>query len=146
MLDLTLASAHHLLIFVIFGTLFGEMVALNGAVDARTLKRVARLDLVYGVAAALVLVVGFGRAIFAAKGWNYYSHNGFFWAKIATFALIGLISIKPTVTFLRWKKSAMVPDEAALRHVRLLLHVELTLFVLLPIFAAAMARGYGVFG
>jgi putative membrane protein len=146
MLDLTLASAHHLLIFVIFGTLFGEMVALNGAVDARTLKRVARLDLVYGVAASLVLVVGFGRAIFAAKGWNYYSHNGFFWAKIATFALIGLISIKPTVAFLRWKKLAIVPGEAALRHVRLLLHIELTLFVLLPIFAAAMARGYGVFG
>jgi putative membrane protein len=145
MLDLTLACAHHLLIFVIFGTLFGEMVALNGALNAATLKRVARLDLIYGIAAALVILVGFGRAIFAAKGWSYYSHNGFFWAKIATFALIGLLSVKPTVAFMRWKKSDVLPDALALRGVRLMLHVELTLFVLLPIFAAAMARGYGQF-
>jgi putative membrane protein len=95
MLDLTLASAHHVLIFVIFGTLFGEMVALSGALNAATLKRVARLDLIYGIAASVVIVVGFGRAIFAAKGWSYYSHNGFFWAKIAIFALIGLLSVKP---------------------------------------------------
>jgi putative membrane protein len=46
---------------------------------------------------------------------------------------------------LRWKKSDALPDAAALRSVRLMLHVELTLFVLLPIFAAAMARGYGQF-
>jgi putative membrane protein len=145
MLDLTLACAHHMLIFVIFGTLFGEMVALNGALNAATLKRVARLDLIYGIAAFLVIFVGFGRAIFAAKGWSYYSHNGFFWAKIVTFALIGLLSVKPTIAFMRWKKSDALPDAAALRGVRLMLHVELTLFVLLPIFAAAMARGYGQF-
>jgi putative membrane protein len=145
MADLTLACAHHVLIFAIFGTLFGEMVALNGVLDRATLKRVARMDLIYGVAAALIILVGFGRAILAAKGWSYYAHNGFFWAKIATFALVGLISIKPTVAFMRWKKSDTLPDAAALRGVRLLLHVELTLFVLLPIFAAAMARGYGQF-
>jgi uncharacterized membrane protein len=35
------------------------------------------------------------------------------------------------------------PNEAAIRGVRRYLHIELMLFVLLPIFAAAMARGYG---
>jgi putative membrane protein len=145
MLDLILASAHHVLIFAIFGTLFGEMVALNGPLNAAMLKRVARLDAIYGISAALVVIVGFSRAVFAAKGWSYYSHNGFFWAKIATFALIGLISIKPTMAFLRWKASGTLPDQAALRGVRQLLHIELTLFVLLPIFAAAMARGYAEF-
>lgn len=143
MLDLTLACAHHLLIFIIFGTLFGEMVALGGTLTSATLARVARLDLVYGVAATLVLVVGFARVIFASKGWAYYSHNSFFWAKIVTFALIGLVSIVPTVAFMRWRKSAMLPDAAALKKVRMALHLELTLFILLPIFAAAMARGYG---
>jgi putative membrane protein len=143
MLDLWLACAHHVLIFAIFGTLFGEMVALNGALDHTTLKRVARLDLIYGIAAGLIVLVGFGRAIFAAKGWGYYSHNGFFWAKIAAFALIGILSVKPTLAFMRWKKSDALPDAAAVRSVRRTLHAELTLFVLLPIFAAAMARGYG---
>jgi putative membrane protein len=145
MLDLTLACAHHVLIFVIFGLLFGEMVVLNGALNSAALKRIARLDLIFGITATLVLIVGFGRAIFAAKGWDYYSHNGFFWAKIATFALIGVLSIMPTLAFIRWKKLDTPPDAAALRRVRMLLHIELTLFVLLPIFAAAMARGYGRF-
>jgi len=145
MLDLTLACAHHVLIFVIFGILFGEMVALNSALNSATLKRLARLDLIYGITATLVIFVGFGRAIFAAKGWGYYSHNGFFWAKIATFALIAVLSIKPTLAFIRWKKSDTLPDAASLRSVRMFLHIELTLFILLPIFAAAMARGYGQF-
>jgi putative membrane protein len=145
MLDLTLACAHHLLIFIIFGTLFGEMVALGGTLTSATIARVARLDLVYGVTASLILIMGFGRAIFAAKGWAFYSHNGFFWAKILTFALIGIVSIGPTVAFIRWKKSPTLPDAAALKKARMALHIELTLFILLPIFAAAMARGYGEF-
>jgi putative membrane protein len=143
MLDLTLACAHHLLIFIIFGTLFGEMVALGGPLTTATLARLARLDLVYGITASLIIVVGFARAIFAAKGWGFYSHNGFFWAKIGTFALIGIVSIGPTLAFIRWRKSSSLPDAAALKKIRTLLHIELTLFILLPIFAAAMARGYG---
>jgi len=145
MLDLTLACAHHLLIFIIFGTLFGEMVALGGTLTTATLARVARLDLVYGIAASLIVIVGFGRVIFASKGWAYYSLNGFFWAKIATFALIGIVSIGPTIAFIRWRKSSILPDAEALKKTRMALHIELTLFILLPIFAAAMARGYGQF-
>jgi putative membrane protein len=143
MLDLTLACLHHVLIFIIFGTLFGEMVALGGTLNAGTIARVARLDSVYGIAAALIVIVGFSRAIYAAKGWGYYSHNAFFWVKMATFALIGLLSIQPTIAFIRWRRSQNLPDAAALRKVRMVLHIELTLFMLLPIFAAAMARGYG---
>jgi putative membrane protein len=145
MLDLLLASAHHVLIFGIFGVLFGEFVAVNGTLNPATLKRIARLDLVFGILATLVLIVGFCRAVFAAKGWAYYSHNAFFWAKILAFALAGLVSIGPTLAFIRWNKAGAVPDAGALRRVKLCLHIELTLLILMPIFAAAMARGYGQF-
>jgi putative membrane protein len=121
------------------------MVALGGTLNIATVGRIARLDLIYGITAALIVIVGFSRAIYAAKGWGYYSHNGFFWAKIVTFALIGLLSISPTIAFIRWRREQILPDAAALRKVRRILHIELTLFVLLPIFAAAMARGYGQF-
>ena len=145
MLDFYLACAHHLLMFGIFGLLLAEFVLLGSAFDQARVARIARLDLLYGLFAVLVIIVGFSRATFAAKGWSYYSHNGFFWAKIATFALIGLISIKPTVTFLRWKRSGLLPQAAAVGAARRVLHVELALFILLPLFAAAMARGYGEF-
>ncbi|HEY0749290.1 MAG TPA: DUF2214 family protein [Steroidobacteraceae bacterium] len=145
MLDLTLAIAHHLLIFGIFGILFAEFWALQSGISAATVQRLASMDLWYGALAAMIIVIGFCRAIFAAKGWAYYSHNAFFWAKIGSFALIGLLSVPPTIAFIRWRKLATLPTEADIKTVRRYLHLELALFILLPIFAAAMARGYGEF-
>jgi putative membrane protein len=143
--DLLWAVAHHLLVFAIFGLLFAEFVVLQGTLNDAVVRRIARLDLSYGLLALLVVIVGFGRAIFAAKGWTYYSHNGFFWAKITVFAAIALLSVPPTLAFNRWTRNSTLPDAPSLRSVRRFLHFELGLFLLLPIFAAAMARGYGQF-
>jgi putative membrane protein len=145
MLDLSLAIAHHLLIFGIFGIICAEFWAVRPGMTGATVARIASIDLWYGILAAAVIVVGFCRAIFAAKGWAYYSHNSFFWAKILGFAIIGILSLPPTVTFIRWRKSGALPGDADIQRVRRYLHAELALFVFLPIFAAAMARGYGEF-
>jgi putative membrane protein len=145
MLDLLLAIGHHLLIFAIFGIICAEFWALRPGMSSATVARITAVDMWYGILAAAILVVGFCRAIFAAKGWGYYSHNAFFWAKLATFAAIGLLSVPPTLTFMRWRRAAVAPSESAIRSVRRYLHWELALFVFLPIFAAAMARGYGEF-
>ena len=145
MLDLLLAIGHHLLIFAIFGIICAEFWAVRPGLSAVSIGRIGSLDLWYGILAAAVIVVGFCRAIFAAKGWGYYSHNGFFWAKLATFGLIGLLSLPPTLAFIRWRKSGTVPSDAEVARIRKYLHSELGLFVFLPIFAAAMARGYGEF-
>jgi len=64
---------------------------------------------------------------------------------MGTFALVGLLSIPPTLALSRWRRSALLPDERAIKSVRRLLHYELALFLLLPLFAAAMARGFGEF-
>jgi putative membrane protein len=145
MLDLVLAVAHHVLIFGVFGVLLAEFLALRGLTSSEAVARIAAVDLWYGVLATLVVIVGFSRAVFAAKGWSYYSHNAFFWAKLTTFAVIGLLSIRPTLAFVRWRRSGTVPDKAAIRPLQIYLHIELTLFVILLVFAAAMARGYGEF-
>jgi putative membrane protein len=145
MFDLTLAIAHHLLIFAIFGILFAEFWGLRSGLSGASLARIASIDLWYGILAAAIIAIGFCRAIFAAKGWAYYSHNGFFWAKIATFAAIGILSLPPTFAFVRWRKSGTLPTDSDIAKVRRYLHAELGLFAFLPIFAAAMARGYGEF-
>jgi putative membrane protein len=145
MLDLVLAIVHHLLIFGIFGVLFAEFILLRPGMSHVSAVRMASIDMWYGVFAGVVVIIGFCRAIFAAKGWPYYSHNTFFWAKIATFAAIGLVSVRPTIAFIGWRRSSTAPDIDAIRAARRCLHIELALFVLLPIFAAAMARGYGEF-
>jgi putative membrane protein len=143
MLDLLLAIGHHLLIFIIFGVLFAEFYVVRSGLSAAMAARLASIDAWYGAAAAGVVIVGFCRAIFAAKGWAYYSHNAFFWAKVGTFAVIGLVSVMPTIEFIRWRRAGVAPGDEAIRNVRRYLHAELALFMLLPIFAAAMARGFG---
>ena len=145
MLDLVLAIVHHILIFAIFGILFAEFMGLRPGMSNATAVRIASIDLWYGLLAGAVLVIGFCRAIYAAKGWAYYSHNTFFWAKMTSFAAIGLLSVPPTMQFIRRRKSGVAPDAAAVKSVRRYLHTELGLFVLLLVFAAAMARGYGEF-
>ena len=79
------------------------------------------------------------------KGWAFYEANPFFWAKIATFALIGLISIRPTLAILRWRKAARtapdyVPPQAELTAARRAIGLEILLLIPLLAFAAAMAR------
>jgi putative membrane protein len=145
MLDLVLAILHHVLIFAIFGILFAEFILLKPGISPAGIARIASIDLWYGILAGAIIVVGFCRAIYAAKGWGYYSHNAFFWAKLASFAAIGLLSVPPTLEFIRWRKTGVSPDAAVIGRVRRYLHAELGLFVLLLIFAAAMARGYGEF-
>ena len=103
MLDLWLAVAHHLVIFALFGIIVAELLMVKRGMDLAAVTRVGSVDRWYGILAGVILAVGFSRAVFAAKGWAYYSHNGFFWAKIGTFVVIGLLSLPPTVNFIRWR-------------------------------------------
>jgi putative membrane protein len=145
MTDLLLAVAHHILIFAIFGVLFAEFALVRRGLNQATVRQIASLDMIYGISAGLVVIIGFCRAIFAAKGWDYYEVNGFFWSKIVVFAAIGLLSVRPTILFLRWRRAGVAPDDTEVSAVRRIIHLELALFVLLPIVAVAMARGYGQF-
>ena len=113
-----------------------------------TLALVGRIDGLYGGIAMLIIVVGAGRVLFGLKGWEFYVTYWAFWAKMAAFALVGLLSIQPTIRFIRWRKAAasdpaFAVSDAEIRGVRFYLHAEATVFVLIPIFAAIMARGIG---
>ena len=75
--DLTLAIAHHLLIFLLAGILAFEIGVIRFDMKREDFVRVARVDLWYGIIAGAIVAVGFSRAVFAAKGWAYYSVNMF---------------------------------------------------------------------
>ena len=146
--DLSLAILHHLLIFLIAGVLAFEVGVIRPSMKGEDVLRVSRVDTWYGILAAAIVVVGFSRAIYAAKGWSYYESNGYFWAKIAAFAAVGLLSISPTMKIVRWRQSlradaAFLPAAREIAGVRRYLWAEVVIFAFIPAFAAAMARGYG---
>ena len=145
MTDLLLAILHHVTMFALFGVLAVELAVVRPGMSTGQVALAARIDRLYGLFAMLMIVIGFTRAVFAAKGWDYYSHNGFFWAKIASFALVGALSALPTIRFIRWRRASHRPDDAEVARLRRFLHAQAALFFLIPIFGAAMARGYGTF-
>jgi putative membrane protein len=147
LVDLLLAILHHLLVFVLFAILAVELVWLKRDLDAASLPRIARLDMIYGIVAGLIVVVGVSRVFFGIKGYEYYLVSPSFWAKMIAFAALGLLSIPPTRRILAWRRRAasepgFVPPASEIAAARRFLHVEATIFLLIPIFAAAMARGY----
>ena len=143
MSDLLLAVLHHVAVFGLVATLAMEGAALG--VPSIDPARLARLDARFGGMAGLVLLVGGIRVVWGGKGWAFYESNPFFWAKIALFAAIGLLSIGPTLLFVRWRKAAagdagFVPPTDELRRARWWVGLEAVLLVPLLACAAAMAR------
>lgn len=143
MLDLTLAILHHGLIIGLATMLAMELAHLRA--DRIDAARLARLDAGYGISAVLVLAVGAARVVFAAKGWDFYSGNPFFWAKMGAFAMIPLLSIRPTARYIGWRRAArgdadFQPPAAQVAGTRRLVAIEIMLLLPLVAFAAAMAR------
>jgi putative membrane protein len=144
--DAILAYLHFMAIFGLFATLAREAALLRSGADRLDIEALARADRGFGITAAFVLLTGALRAAFGVKGWAFYAHNPAFHAKIGLFVLVGLISIAPTVAFLRWRKARLadaafrVPEQEWTR-MRRIVGLELGLLALIPLAAVIMARG-----
>jgi putative membrane protein len=149
MVDLTLAVLHFILIFALVGILGAEAGLVHEGMDGMLANRVALLDRGYGAAAGLLLVVGFLRVFYGAKGADFYLQNPVFWAKIAAFALVGALSIPPTVRFIAWQRCARKEPgfrllAADVRGARRLIVAQAAVLFVIPLLAGVMARGYGL--
>ena len=149
LIDLILAILHHLVIVTLIVLLAIEFTLLRPGLSLSDLRRVANVDAAYGAVAGLVIVVGICRVIWGAKGPDFYLSNPWFWAKMASFVLIGLLSIPPTLALLKWRRvlrrdATFHPLDEEIVRLRRFVHAEVGLLALVVAFAAAMAR-YGAF-
>jgi putative membrane protein len=124
------------------------MVCMPGMTGGR-IRLLARLDLLYMGAAVLVLGSGAVRVVWFGKGATFYLHNPVFYIKLALFLAVGLISIPPTLQYLRWMRSlnsgaANVAADYQVLRARRHIFAELILFAFIPLMATFMARGIGI--
>src|SRR5690349_5819084 len=103
--DAILAYLHFGAIFTLIWFLAKEWTLLRAGTANVDLERLASADAGFGISAGIVLVTGALRAVYGIKGWMFYAHNPAFHVKIGLFVLVGLISIGPTLMFLRWRKA-----------------------------------------
>jgi putative membrane protein len=146
--DVTLSVLHFLLVLSLVALLAAEWALVQpGRVD-EALPTIGKIDGAYGAASVLLLLAGFARVSWGMKDSAFYFDNPVFWAKIALFLAIGLASLPPTLAFINWRRArqanaAFVVPADALRRVRVWLHIEAGLLVLVIFAAALMARGIG---
>ena len=147
-LDAVLAYLHYTAIFLLFAFLTVEIVIVRAPLDARLVRLLGRVDIWYFSSAFAALVTGFLRATLGAKGPDFYFNAWPIYAKIALFIAIGILSVKPTLTFIHWRRAFdkdaawQVPDAERVA-VRRLVMIEVHLAALIPVFAVIMARGLG---
>ena len=124
------------------------MICMPGMTGTR-IRQLARIDLFYMIAAILALGSGAARVVWFGKGAAFYLHNPVFYVKLALFVAVGLISVPPTLQYLRWLRgvkagAANVAADYQVLRVRRLVLAELILFAFIPLMATFMARGIGI--
>ncbi len=140
------AFLHHLCAFTLVSAIAIEFALLRQELSVSSARRLLATDLVLGITAGLLLVIGLLRVFFFEKGAAYYWHSHAFLIKFSLFVIVGLLSIIPTREFLSWRGAinagqAPVMEAARRRRVTMVIHIELAAVAIILLCAAIMARG-----
>ena len=140
------AFLHHVSAFALVSALAIEFALIRQELTLASARRLQVTDMVLGIAAGALPVIGLLRVFFLEKGAEYYWHSHAFLTKFTLFIVVGLLSIIPTVEFLSWRKAVSagqvpVVEAKKLRLVTMVIHGELASIVIILLCAAIMARG-----
>ena len=137
---------HFLAAFGVCAMVLYELVFLTQTPSLTTAKNIQRADMIYGLSALLVVLMGFIRVYYFEKGPNYYFNNPFFWIKLTAFTGVGLLSIYPSIKFFQWSpllksKTAPLLTTQTYHILRTLLILEVIGLLVMMISASLMAKG-----
>jgi len=131
------------------GLLLTEYWLCRRLPDRQQARILGTVDLGYFLALIASLATGLARTLYFAQDPAYYSDNRLFWLKITLFVAIGLVAIGPTLQYIRWSREArnsptFTPLVRDVERVRASIAFGLGLWLILPLLATLIARGYGL--
>ena len=146
-LEIILRYVHFVSIFAIAGSLASEHLILKKELTRAEIGRLARIDAVYGIAAVTLLIAGLTLWLGSVgKPAVYYTKNWVFHTKLTLFLMVGLLSIYPTIFFIKNRKGNFEEIVAVPKIIFMMLRMELLLLLIIPLLAGLMSRGIGFFG
>jgi putative membrane protein len=143
-MDILFRYIHFLSFILLCGSLLAENILIRNSMSRRELGTLARVDALFGLSALTALGAGLLLWFVYGKGFAFYARNPVFHAKLTLFLIVGLLSIRPTVFFLKQRKgnpSDTVPVPSAVLN---LVRIELFVALAIPLFAVMMAKGIGL--
>ena len=147
--EIFLAYSHILGILIIFTSLFMENILIGKDMTLRDMKRISKADQWYGIGSIVVLATGFARIYLVGKGSDYYWSHPLFLLKLSLFTIVGLLSIYPTIQFIKIYKKRKA-DEATRftwddsSRFKLMARLQIGILLIIPFLANMIARGMGV--
>ena len=145
----SVAYIHYLSFMICFGALVYERISIKPDPNRQESISMVIADIVYGIAGIALLVSGIYRVLKFGQGSEFYTQNPIFWTKIVVFALVGSLSLYPTITYVLWaiplsKGSLPKVTQNLVSRLKLIINIELIGFASIPLFATLMARGIGL--
>lgn len=148
-MEILIPYLHYLGIMALMGSLITEHVVLKPNITNEQIKTLAVVDLIYGISAGLVLITGLLRwFVVDPKGVAYFNTNPLFHIKLTLFVIVVILSIFPTMKFLKWRKSVVNGKDPEIttgevKKQLMFLRIELLLVAIIPLLAVMVARGVG---
>lgn len=143
-MDILYRYIHFFGLVLVSGTLMAETLMLRKQLSGLELRRLAMLDGAYGMSILVLLAGGFLQWFAGSKPSDFYTRNPVFMAKLGLVVAVALLSIWPTVWFIRHRKRPDADRVAVPGAVRALVRLELALLLVIPLLAVLMARGVGL--
>ena len=140
------ATLHHAAALTLLACTLFTIFQLWQPLTLRSARLLRTTDMLNGIAATLVLVVGLVRVFYLEKGSAYYFGNGPFLVKLGFYGLASILSLFPTLEIRSWKmplKSGQLPvlhhhKQITLRSVAIL---QLACLAAMALCANLAARG-----
>ncbi len=145
-IEILLRYAHFISIFTIVGSLISGHLLLKKEMTRLEISRLARIDAVYGIAAISLLAAGLTLWLGGiGKPTVFYTKNWIFHTKLTCFIFIGLLSIYPTMFFIKNRKGNPTEIVRTPQLIFWMLRFELLLLFIIPLLAGLMAKGIGLY-
>lgn len=146
-LEAVLAALHlvAILTFVVFLSSQAALCRIEW-MNAAVVERLARLDVIYGVAAVLMIASGLARLFWGIKGMSWYVSQPMFHIKITIVVAMAVLSIWPSIMFRRWHRNLQatgaMPEALEVKKVRRLVMIQSHVLPVVAVIAVFWARGW----
>lgn len=143
------ATLHHAAILILFACTLVSLYQLRQPLTLPGARLLRSTDMLNGIAATLVLVVGLVRVFYLEKGSAYYFGNGPFLAKLGFYGLASVLSLVPTLEVRRWRaplQKGQLPtlSDQKLVTLRTVAYLQLACLAAMATCASLAARGTNI--
>lgn len=146
-LEAILAALHvvAILTFVVFLSSQAALCRIEW-LNAAVVERLARLDVIYGVAGVVMIGSGIARVIWGVKGASWYLSQPLFHIKITIVLVMVILSFVPSLAFRRWRRNLLstgaLPGAPEVAKVRRLVMIQSHVLPVVAVIAVFWARGW----